>query len=334
MTRDPVLGWLAAGACALAVCVTVLGAWVRLSDAGLGCPDWPGCYGQVDVPSTRAEIERANAAYPDRPVETSKAWKEMVHRYVAGALGLLVAGLAVLSWCRLPRGRAGPTGLAGIVVVQALLGMWTVTLLLKPVVVVAHLLGGIVLIAGLAWLAMTHSAPAQAPPRPRWLPAALLVALAVTLAQVGLGGWTSANYAALACGSEFPTCQGRWWPEADFARGFDAWHGLGVDYEGGILAGPARTAIHVSHRLGALVTTIVVGGVAVACLWPGRARELHRWGALIACVLALQVGLGIANVEWLLPLATATAHNGMAALLVLVLVMSLHRAKRPPSHGS
>ncbi len=334
MTRDPLLGWLAAGACALALCVTVLGAWVRLSDAGLGCPDWPGCYGQVDVPSTGAEIERANAAYPDRPVESGKAWKEMVHRYIAGLLGLVVAGIAVLSWRRLQRGRAGPTVLVGIVVLQALLGMWTVTLLLKPVVVVAHLLGGIVLISGLAWLAMTHLGPAAPPTRPRWLPRLLLVALVVTLAQVGLGGWTSANYAALACGSDFPTCQGRWWPEANFAQGFDAWHGLGVNYEGGILAGPARTAIHVSHRLGALVTTIVVGGVAVACLWPGRARELHGWGALIGCVLALQVGLGIANVEWLLPLATATAHNGAAALLVLVLVMSLHRATRYPSYGS
>jgi cytochrome c oxidase assembly protein subunit 15 len=324
MQRDPVIGYIAAAACALALVVVVLGAYVRLADAGLGCPDWPGCYGHVDVPTTEAEISRANAAYSERPVERAKAWKEMLHRYAAGTLGLLVLALAALAWRRRERGTPvrGPAILAALVLVQALLGMWTVTLLLKPLIVLAHLAGGLALTAGLAWVALGHIGPTRSPRAPRWLRRCVVVGLAVVCLQIALGGWTSTNYAALAC-PDLPTCQGQWWPEADFATGFTPWHGLGIDYEGGVLDGPARTAIHVSHRLGAVVTAVVLGALALACAWPGRCRVLRGAGGAIAGVLALQIGLGIATVAWLLPLPVATAHNGGAALLLLTLVATL-----------
>lgn len=333
MQRDPFIARLASIAAVLTLCVVILGAWVRLSDAGLGCPDWPGCYGQVDVP-TGSEIERANAAYPDRPVEEGKAWKEMIHRYVAGTLGLLIFATAISAWFRRRKGVPVvlPTVIAGLVVFQALLGMWTVTLLLKPLIVLAHLLGGLALLGLLTWLAAAHRQ--EVPPLPhtpgvrKWA----VVALLVLLVQITLGGWTSTNYAALAC-PDLPTCQGEWWPETDFGTAFIPWHGLGIDYEGGILAGPARTAIHMSHRLGAMVALIVVGGLVLACLWPGRHRNLRCAGMVILGLLLLQLGLGLANVWWLLPLSVATAHNGGAALLLAALVILLQLLFRTRSRS-
>lgn len=323
MYRDPLIARLALLTAVLTLCVVVLGAWVRLSHAGLGCPDWPGCYGQLDVPAG-SEIDAANAAYPERPVEVGKAWKEMVHRYAAGALGLLVFALAAVAWWRRRHGAPVvlPTVIAALVVFQALLGMWTVTLLLKPAVVLAHLVGGLTLLALLAWLALSqrHSLPAL--PHPAGLRRWALAALVVLVLQIMLGGWTSTNYAALAC-PDLPTCQGEWWPETDFDTGFIPWHGLGIDYEGGILQGPARTAIHMSHRLGAIVALLVIGGLAVACLRPARHRNVRIAGAVIGALLLLQVGLGLANVWWLLPLPVATAHNGGAALLLVGLVVFL-----------
>ncbi len=333
MQRDPVLGYLAAAACALALAVVVLGAFVRLSGAGLGCPDWPGCYGHLDVPQTQSEVERANQRFSERPVEETKAWKEMIHRYAAGTLGLLVAALPLRAWRRRRQGvaLAGPSLLLALVIVQALLGMWTVTLLLKPLVVLAHLAGGLTLMAGLAWLALSHLGPRHGIAAPGWLYRWLAVGLVVLSAQIALGGWTSTNYAALAC-PDFPTCQGQWWPETDFATGFVPWHGLGIDYEGGILDGPARTAIHLSHRLGALVAALVLGALSIACAWRGRDRRLRIAGTALGALLALQVGLGIANVVWLLPLPVATAHNGGAALLLLALVITLRLVAPSPRH--
>ncbi|MDZ7748026.1 MAG: COX15/CtaA family protein [Halofilum sp. (in: g-proteobacteria)] len=308
MRRDRTLFGLSLLATVLALGVVVLGAWVRLSDAGLGCPDWPGCYGHLDVPATAAEIEAANARYAGRPVETAKAWKEMVHRYAAGTLGLLVAAIAARAWARRRRGVpvALPGALLVLVVLQALLGMWTVTLLLKPLIVVAHLLGGLALLSGLAWLALAHAPRLPALPHPPRLRALLVLALAVLVAQIALGGWTSSNYAALAC-PDLPTCQGEWWPPMDFASAFVPWHGLGIDYEGGILDGPARTAIHVAHRLGAVVATLVTGALVLACAWPGRARHLRRAGAAVGALLAAQVALGLANVAW--PASPARGHG-------------------------
>ena len=333
MHRDPLIGRLAAIAAVLALGVIVLGAWVRLSNAGLGCPDWPGCYGHLDVPRAGTEVEAANSAWPDRPVDTAKAWKEMLHRYVAGALGLLVFAIAAVAWRRRRRGAPVvlPTLLAVLVVFQALLGMWTVTLLLKPLIVLAHLLGGMTLLAGLAWLALAHARWLPALPHPSGLGRFTGLALVVLVLQITLGGWTSTNYAAVAC-PDLPTCQGEWWPRMDFANAFVPWHGLGIDYEGGILDSPARTAIHVSHRIGAIVTALVIGALALVCLRRPHDRNLRRAGAGLLALLLLQLGLGLANIVWLLPLPVATAHNGGAALLLAALVAFAYLLRRSPSH--
>ena len=324
MTRDPLIFGLGCTATLLALSVVVLGAWVRLSDAGLGCPDWPGCYGQLAAP-TGPEIERANAAYPERPVEVGKAHREMVHRYAAGTLGLLILALAAVALRRRQRvGMGLPLALLALVVFQSVLGMWTVTLLLKPLVVLAHLLGGLTILALLAWLTLSH-----APRRPVWpgspyLHRFAMISLGVLIVQISLGGWTSTNYAALAC-TDLPTCQGQWWPQTDFASAFVPWHGLGIDYEGGILDGPARTAIHLSHRIGAVVASLVIAALALACYRWGRVPGVRGAGLGLLALLLLQVGLGLANVVWLLPLPVATAHNGGAALLLLAHVAILRR---------
>lgn len=332
-TSRSLLFRLAAVATVLAVVVAVLGAYVRLSHAGLGCPDWPGCYGHVDVPSRIDDVERANRLYPHRPVEQHKAWKEMIHRYAAGTLGLLIAAIAVVAWRERRRGASAPLGLSlalvALVVFQALLGMWTVTLLLKPLVVTAHLIGGFTTLALLFWLALRCSRwrpvpeTGQAALRP-WVYTALgLVAL-----QVFLGGWTSSNYAALACYG-FPQCNGQWWPPTDFGEAFVLWRGLGIDYEGGVLDHPARAAIHMAHRLGAVLVTAVLGVLCMR-LWLTGDGLLRRLAAGLGALLLLQLGLGVVNVTAGLPLPAATAHNGVAALLVLALAASIH-VLHPPS---
>lgn len=329
MHRDALICRLATLATMIALVVVVLGAWVRLSDAGLGCPDWPGCYGQIGAPEGSTEVQRANAAFPERPVETAKAWKEMIHRYVAGALGLLIAGIAAAAWRRRSQGTpvALPSVLLVLVIFQALLGMWTVTLLLKPLIVLAHLLGGLATLVLLAWLALSHVQRLPNLPHPRSLRGFTALALVVLLGQIMLGGWTSTNYAALAC-PDFPTCQGQWWPETDFDSAFVPWHGLGIDYEGGVLSGAARTAIHLSHRIGAIVAALTLGALAIACMWPGRARSLQVAGGCVLALLALQLALGVSTVLWRLPLLIATAHNGGAALLLLALVALLRLLTR------
>lgn len=317
----------------LALVVVVMGAYVRLSHAGLSCPDWPGCYGQLRVPGAAAEVTAANAQYPHRPVDVERAWKEMTHRYLAGLLGLSILIMAVLAWRRrrMPGQQVGmPVILVGLVIFQALLGMWTVTLLLKPAVVVAHLLGGLVTLALCWWLFLRHggrepAAAVSAGPR-----GAIWLALAVIFFQIGLGGWTSANYAALAC-PDFPLCQGRLWPQMSFAEGFQIWHGLGRNFEGGVLAGDARVAIHVVHRLGALVTFLYVGGLAVYFMRRRVSRGLSMAAGFLLLALFVQVALGIGNVVFQLPLAVAVAHNGVAALLLLSAVSVYHMALPPNS---
>ena len=315
----------------LALCVVVLGAWVRLSDAGLGCPDWPGCYGQLTVPSEESAIRQANEAFPDRPLEPVKAFREMVHRYFAGILGLLVLALAVLAWRN--RDDPGqpvrlPLFLLGLIIAQALLGMWTVTLLLKPVIVMAHLLGGLATLGILGWLAMPAPGRVAGAASLRGLAATGLVILAI---QIALGGWTSANYAALAC-PDFPTCQKEWWPPADFGEGFVLWRGLGVDYEGGVLDNAARVAIHLTHRIGALITTIFLGVLSVMLLVRRNEPLLMLSGGLIAAILTLQILVGVSMVLGGLPLTLATTHNGVAALLLLAII-GLNRAAWPRREG-
>ena len=304
---------------ALASVVVVLGAYTRLVDAGLGCPDWPGCYGQLGVPTGAVEIARAEAAFPGAPVEADKAWVEMIHRYAATALGaliLVILGLALKNrqpW-RLP------AGLAVLVIAQGAFGAWTVTLKLWPQVVTAHLLGGFATLALLGVLALTER-PAPLFRVDPSLKRLATVALVVLVVQVALGGWLTSNYAALAC-PDFPTCHGAWLPEMDFRTGFDVTQTVGPNYLGGLMSSDARVAIHFAHRLGAIAVLLVVGVLA----W--RLGDRVAGWSLVA-VLAAQLGLGIANVVFALPLAVAVLHNAGAAALLLVLVAVRFAANRP-----
>jgi cytochrome c oxidase assembly protein subunit 15 len=363
---------LAAFAAAFAFCVIVFGAFVRLSDAGLSCPDWPTCYGKATWPGHEQDIAHANATFPDRPFETHKAWREQVHRMLAGTLGVLVLALAlVAAWRRRPLvallaiaslaaaigvflyirqayvpsatlsavaialpliaatrlDRPAPWRVAvaalAVVIFQAMLGMWTVTLLLKPIVVMGHLLGGLLTFALLAYVAFgltVSRTPTQDQMRLKPL---VIAGIALLACQIALGGWTSANYAALACGFDFPRCQGQWWPSTDFREGFVLWRGIGVNYEGGVLDAPARAAIQIAHRLGALVVFCYLGWLAHRVARTGMRGLAIALGGL----LLLQVALGIANVQLGLPLLAATAHNGVAALLLLVLIALLTRTR-------
>jgi len=308
----------------LALVVVVVGAWVRLTDAGLGCPDWPGCYGHVHPAQLADKVDAINAANPERPFDYQKALNEMVHRYIASTLGLLIIALAVMSITN-RRDPAQPRVLPWILVVtvvlQGLLGMWTVTLLLKPLIVTLHLLGGLTTLSLLWWLSLR--------PERRDLKAAerkvrrlSIVAMALVVVQVALGGWTSTNYAAAAC-TDFPTCQDAWWPDMDFGSAFVLWRGLGIDYEGGVLDAPARVAIHYVHRLGAYVVTLVLVAVGIAGWYRAQTRPLRvaAIGVLGALALQLVIGMNLIWQGW--PLWLGTAHNAGAALVVLAMVTLL-----------
>jgi cytochrome c oxidase assembly protein subunit 15 len=302
--------------------VIVVGAYVRLEDAGLGCPDWPGCYGQLlGVPDEVHELARAEQAFPGKSVDAGRAWKEMFHRYLAGMLGLLIAAIAVIAWRR--RAAIGrPPWLASALVLlvafQATLGMWTVTMLLQPAIVTLHLLGGMAIFALLLWLALREINPPAAPAAAaRALRPWAAAGVAVLVAQIALGGWVSTNYAALAC-TDIPTCHGEWLPAMDFGHAYHVLRDLGVTASGAPLSHEALTAIHWSHRLGAVVTLVCVGFLA---LWALRIPRLRAVGAALLVLLLAQAGLGIANVLLRLPLVLAAAHNAGAALLLAALVM-------------
>jgi cytochrome c oxidase assembly protein subunit 15 len=308
----------------LALCVIVLGAWVRLTHAGLGCPDWPGCYGHLTVGQALQNSEQANAAFPDRPLEAGKALREMIHRYLASGLGLLILAIAAVAWSN-RRDPLQPLRLPGFVVMlvvfQGLLGMWTVTLLLKPAVVTAHLVGGMTTMALLWWLALRVDRTTR-PRGEQGLRRLALFGLVVLALQIVLGGWVSTNYAALAC-PDFPTCQRSFWPDMDFKDAFVLWRGLGIDYEGGVLDHPARVAIHFVHRLGAVVAALVLGFLAWRAIRSGRSSAVRTAGAALAVLLVVQWTVGPLMVVKALPLGFATAHNGIAALLVLAVVALL-----------
>ncbi|HEY4127428.1 MAG TPA: COX15/CtaA family protein [Gammaproteobacteria bacterium] len=314
MRKNPFLT-LTIAATVLAFGVVMLGAYVRLSQAGLGCPDWPGCYGHVTVPSS-TEVNATLLA--DRPLVAARAWKEMIHRYFVGGLSALIFALFVLSiWRRkhADQPKLLPGLLVLLLVLQALLGMWTVTLLLFPPVVTAHLLGGLATFSLLVLLVLQSGAYLRLKDEASGaLRLAAALSLLVLACQIALGGWVSSNYAAIAC-PDFPTCQGSLWPPMDFASGF-SWHGLGPDYQGGILENPARMAIHMTHRLGALITFLVVGGTSLALMLKARHPDLRRLGAVVGTLLLLQIGLGISLIEFGWPLALADLHNGVAALLL------------------
>ena len=365
------LAWLAV---ALALGVIVFGAFVRLSNAGMSCPDWPTCYGRAAWP-TAANDAADHAATAIRAVEPHKAWREQFHRMIAGALGVLVLALALLTarkrrlgivqvaaaatlvalaiplymqgqhvaasllaaageaillvaalrWSNVDLARAGALTLM-VIVFQALLGMWTVTWLLKPVVVMAHLLGGLLTFSLLVWMAWRATgvpirlAEAVAVRR---LVIAAIVLLGV---QIALGGWTSANYAALACGTDFPTCNRQWWPAMDFREAFVLWRGLGIDYEGGVLGGQALVAVQVAHRMMAVVVFVYLLGLAGRLL---RTPGMRGWATMLVVLTLAQVALGITNVKLSLPLWAAVAHNAGAVLLLFVLVTLLARLRAP-----
>jgi cytochrome c oxidase assembly protein subunit 15 len=306
------LSWfrrLALAGAILAAAVVILGAWVRLTDAGLGCPDWPGCYGH---------------AYPQAGHDVGSAWHEMVHRYFAGTLVLVISTLLI--WAVVFRRdpgqpRAPVVLLFFIVLFQAALGALTVTRLLKPLIVTGHLLGGLTTLGILCWLALTpDERPATA--RERRLLMFTLAAFGVLVLQIALGGWTSSNYAAVAC-PDFPTCQQSWWPNMDFRDAFVLWRGLDIDYSGGLLANPARVAIHVTHRLGAAVAGTGLLLVGLLTAFTGASRRLRLAGILVAGAVLMQICIGISMVHFGMPLPLATMHNAGAALLIICVVALL-----------
>lgn len=307
--------------------VVVVGAFVRLTNAGLGCPDWPGCYGQLTPAHAAHDIAKAVAEQGGThgPVSIQKAWHEMFHRYLAGTLGLLVLGIAAMAWTQRVRQGQGhdgqspwlATALLVLVIFQAALGMWTVTMLLKPVIVTLHLLGGMLTLALLTWLALRQiTVPVPGASAIQLRPWALL-GLVLLFAQIALGGWVSTNYAALAC-IDLPTCHGEWVPKMDFQHGFQLLRELGQTAAGDKLSYDALTAIHWTHRLGAVVVTCYLAWLA----WRvARVGGLRAMSVAIGVLLVIQVSLGVGNILTGLKLTVAVAHNAGAALLLVALVM-------------
>ncbi|HEY9033226.1 MAG TPA: COX15/CtaA family protein [Pseudomonadales bacterium] len=401
--RKP-LFWLATLAVPLVFVVIALGAFTRLMDAGLGCPDWPTCYGHVLWPTADHHIEKANQKYHEAPVETDKTWPEQVHRLFASALGMIsllvfflslrhsqdarlkrrlqalvalfvmalvvkiavkvnmpvtatamhdvfdiIIGLVVLGGFALlallgrsPRSDGQPLRLpaliVGFVILQGLFGMWTVTLKVWPQVVTIHLLGGFTM-AALFWLLSLRLAnrcwqlPAAALAGLQRMKKLMIAGLAIVIVQIALGGWTTSNYAAVAC-PDLPTCQGEWWPAMDFASGFNISQGIGPSYLGGKMDNAARMAIHKAHRIGALVTTGWLL-LLVLLLWRLPAAPCRRMAATLLLVLLAQVTLGLANIVFNFPLSVAVAHNGGGALLLLTMLTLLyktHTATPVPAH--
>ncbi|MGI0119769.1 COX15/CtaA family protein [Zooshikella sp. RANM57] len=345
----------------LAGIVVVLGAYTRLVDAGLGCPDWPGCYGFLTVPTTEHDINKAQLRFPEAPVETHKGWPEMVHRYFAGSLGILILALAV--HCYRNRRYENqpvklPIAILLLVILQAAFGMWTVTLKLWPQVVLAHLIGGFTTFSLLFLLTLRLKGKSFTPtqnketiisqpsrahnPFPHLtsrknqtdiLAKAKVLgtgALFILISQIMLGGWTSSNYAALAC-IDLPTCHNTYWPEMDFASGFNLLQEIGPNYLGGQLESDARTAIHFTHRMGAVITTFYL---LFLILWikqkllPSLIHErksIRNALLIVFAALSIQISLGISNVIWLLPLSIAVAHNAGGALLLLSCILLCYR---------
>jgi heme a synthase len=328
----------------LAFGVVVLGAYVRLTTAGLGCPDWPGCYGHLTPTGAAAGIAAGTTDQGTTPLNVGRAWREMIHRYLAGSLVVLTLLLAVLAF-RQKRSRAAgnasvPLALAIVatILVQALLGMLTVTWQVAPQIVTLHLLFGMTTLALLwwLWLALDAQTPRSAAPAlgrspgVRWAASNLisrrlaLLGLVALALQIALGGWTSTNYAAIAC-PDFPTCQASWWPAMDFGHAFVLWHAPTVNYEGGVLGTTARVAIHFTHRLGALVATAALALAAIWVLREGSLVRARTAAIAVLVALVLQLTIGISMVVKGFPLWLATAHNGGAALLLLTTLALNHR---------
>lgn len=313
--------------------LVLFGAFTRLTDSGLGCPDWPGCYGSASPGGAYAQISQAQAAMPTGPVTHGKAWIEMVHRYLATGVGVLITTLAVSTWLLRRRGLATlhpslPFLTLAWVCLQGAFGALTVTMKLFPAIVTLHLLGGLGLLALLTVQAAAYAradgrAPVAVDGGTRKL---LLLAAALVAAQAALGGWVSTNYAVLACNS-FPDCQGSWWPAMDFRQGFEMWRGLGQTGDGGQISFAALTAIHYTHRLAAYAVLVVLGLLA----WRlARFPALHRQRNWMVALALWQLATGITNVVMDWPLAAAVAHTGGAAALVVALTWALCQARAVP----
>ena len=303
----------------------MFGAFTRLTDSGLGCPDWPGCYGQANPLQAHADIRAAEAAMPTGPVTVMKAWIEMIHRYLAMGIGVLIVALTAISWRKwLQSGRQEikfspvfPTILFGFVCLQGAFGAWTVTMKLQPVIVTIHLLLGMGLLALLAWFGMRQSehSPVSQEAAALHLPA-LLTGVLLTI-QIALGGWVSTNYATLAC-TDFPLCQGTLWPLMDFANGFTIWRDLGKTAQGEFLPFPALTAIHWTHRIFAFAVIALTAWMAYKSIKIIGMHKIARW---LLAGIALQFATGVLTIFLNFPLALAVIHNGGAAILVLLLVV-------------
>lgn len=313
----------------LALIVVSFGAYTRLTDSGLGCPDWPGCYGTLSVPESIDQIEKAQAVYPDSPVEIEKAWIEMIHRYIAGILGIMILVIAFMS-IRLREqinySLKWPFFLLGLVIFQAALGMWTVTLLLKPAVVTSHLLGGMSVLGILTFLMHrnygTHRENFVSNKYERKI---IRFSLVLLFIQIALGGWTSTNYAALAC-TDYPTCHGSLVPEMDFYNAFTIFRELGVTSIGEPLSLEALHAIQWVHRIGAIVLLVYL--LFVAYILKVN-QGFNMWRNVLILVISLQFIIGIANLLLHLPIVLATLHNLGAALLVVILVGINSRITKP-----
>jgi heme a synthase len=306
-----------------AFCLVVLGAYVRLSDAGLGCPDWPGCFGTLSVPESQTAIENAELNFPLQHIETAKAWKEMIHRYVAGFLGLMIFLIGIISYKNKKVLRVNPIvpyGIVLLVIFQALLGMWTVTLLLKPIVVTAHLIGGITTLGLLTFITHRYLGKIQ-PNILKYQYEIFLVRLSlfVLFIQIFLGGWTSTNYASLAC-TDFPTCHGSLMPNLNFKDAFDLFRDLGKLSDGSDLPLAVFETIQWIHRLGALITWLFFGYLASVIL---KYKAMRNLGYILLFVITAQFIIGVANLLLHLPIILAVMHTfGAASLVVLAAILN------------
>lgn len=319
----------------LALFVVMLGAYTRLTDAGLGCPDWPGCYGHMVLPSADEGLQKAQTTYPLIPIESRKAWTEMAHRYAAGSLAILIfyIGLSVLrkryQGDKLPWHL--PVALLILVVFQAALGMWTVTLKLLPVVVMSHLLGGILIVACLCRFRLQMSS-LGGENEPQWRPWLRLGVIIVFL-QIALGGWVSANYAGISC-IGFPSCNGAWFPELHFMKGFNLFSSVGANYQGGVLDSEVRVSIQFIHRIGAIITTSYILMLSILIMLRTDVKNLRMSALIMGALVLLQFTLGVMNVLYLLPIRVAVAHNGVAALLLATVFSTLHFTRKELHHAN
>jgi cytochrome c oxidase assembly protein subunit 15 len=316
----------------------LVSAWGRIYEAGLGCPDWPGCYGRLFAPLTAQDLNEARAYFPRQPAEEEKLLKETLYRYFSGALGLFIIRLTVLGWQLKKHVRRQQVLIPALVFVlvfaQVILSILTARLQHKPLVSMLHLSVGLSILGLLWWVVLREQRfwrPVTAAPaallrrlRPRALAGLLLV-----IVQLALGGWMSVNYAALAC-PDFPVCQGSFWPPLDFFNGFALWRDIGLQYEGVLLNLEAATAIHMAHRVGALVTFMYVGWLALHTIRVGAGSHLCRYGMLVLLLLLSQVALGIASVLAHLPIVLVVAHHAVAALLMLSLITFNHALRPRP----